>query len=70
MMHGAVALTDAVQNVVHGNVRGALEALGRPGVAYSLRSLASDSLPRMAFSLPGAKGSIPADDRLCVPKPS
>lgn len=50
MMHGAVALTDAAQHVLQGNVRAAMQALGRPGVAYSLRSLATDRLPRMAFS--------------------
>jgi MoaA/NifB/PqqE/SkfB family radical SAM enzyme len=50
MMHGAVALTDAAQHVVRGNVRAALRALGRRGVAYSLRSLAAARLPRMAFS--------------------
>ena len=55
MMHGAVALTDAAHNVVRGNVHTALQALGRGGVVYSLRSLATDSLPRMAFSLRRAK---------------
>jgi MoaA/NifB/PqqE/SkfB family radical SAM enzyme len=50
MMHGAIAVTDAAQHAVRGNVRAALQALGRPGVAYSLRSLATDSLPRMAFT--------------------
>lgn len=50
MMHGALAITDAAQHVVHGDIRAALQALRRPGVGYSLRSLSADRLPRMALS--------------------
>jgi len=48
MMHGPIAITDALQSASRGNVRATLQALGRPGVAYSLWSLATDELPRLA----------------------
>ena len=47
MMHGPVALADALQSVSRGHMGAALQALGRSGVAYSLWSLATDGLPRM-----------------------
>jgi MoaA/NifB/PqqE/SkfB family radical SAM enzyme len=50
MMHGAIALTDAAHDFVRGDIPAALHAIGRRGVAYSLRSLATDRLPRMALS--------------------
>jgi MoaA/NifB/PqqE/SkfB family radical SAM enzyme len=49
LMHGPIALTDALQSAGKGDMRAALQAIARPGVAYSLWALASDELPRMAF---------------------
>lgn len=50
LMHGPLAITDSVQALAHGDVRGAIKSLFRSGVAFSLRSLAVEQLPRAAFS--------------------
>ncbi|HLY05329.1 MAG TPA: radical SAM protein [Rhizomicrobium sp.] len=39
MMHGPIALTDAVQSLLRGNVAASIAALSRKGIGYSLRTL-------------------------------
>ena len=61
LMHGPIAVTDGLRFAARGDFRGAAEALGKPGVAYSLWSLAVDKLPRLASSRrPAARVSRPA----------
>lgn len=50
LMHGPLAITDSAQALAHGDVRGAIRSLFRSSVAFSLRSLAVEQLPRAAFS--------------------
>jgi MoaA/NifB/PqqE/SkfB family radical SAM enzyme len=49
LMHGPLALTDSAQALVRGDLAAAVRALCAPGVAFSLRALASEQLPRTAL---------------------
>jgi MoaA/NifB/PqqE/SkfB family radical SAM enzyme len=44
IMHGPIAMTDAIQSLVHGRLGGALDAVMREGVAYSFRALIDQEL--------------------------
>jgi MoaA/NifB/PqqE/SkfB family radical SAM enzyme len=50
MMHGAIAVTDAAQALVRGDVRSSLSALFQRGVAQSLWAVACEQWPRAALS--------------------
>jgi MoaA/NifB/PqqE/SkfB family radical SAM enzyme len=47
LMHGPIAVTDALRYATHGDFRAAGQALGAPGVAYSLWSLAANRLAQL-----------------------
>jgi MoaA/NifB/PqqE/SkfB family radical SAM enzyme len=46
LMHGAMAVADALQAVRRGNVQAAVSALRQQGVLYSIWSLSRETLPR------------------------
>jgi len=48
VMHGALAVTDAVGALAHGKLREASNALRRPGVTFSLGALAAAEILRLA----------------------
>jgi len=53
LMHGAIAVTDSVQALARGDIRSALSSLRQRGVMYSLRALAAEEYPRMAYFFRG-----------------
>jgi MoaA/NifB/PqqE/SkfB family radical SAM enzyme len=60
LMHGPLAITDSAQALARGDLGAAVRSLLRPGVAFSLRALASEQMPRVALRRPaGRKRSAP-----------
>jgi MoaA/NifB/PqqE/SkfB family radical SAM enzyme/DNA-binding XRE family transcriptional regulator len=47
LMHGAIAVTDAAQDFRRGHIRKAFGSLFQRGVAFSLRALLAEELPRL-----------------------
>jgi MoaA/NifB/PqqE/SkfB family radical SAM enzyme len=50
MMHGPLALTDAAQSMLRGNLREAVSALFQRGIGLSLWALAAGELPRVTIA--------------------
>ena len=50
LMHGAIAVTDSAQALVHGDLPRAIRSLWQRGVADSIWALAAEHYPRLALS--------------------
>ncbi|RQH02069.1 radical SAM protein [Paraburkholderia dinghuensis] len=60
LMHGAIAVADALQAFRHGNVQAAVNALRQQGVLYSIWSLSRETLPRQMLRSRAKMAPAPA----------